>query len=137
METERLLAGFIQLAPVCAGRFEQRIGADDIGFDKIGRAGNGAIHVAFSGQMHHRIRLVGGEDPIQLRAITDIHLLKGVAVTCGYVSQRFEVARIGELIKVDHRILGITDDMANNSRTDKTGSTGYKDFHKRFYFFIG
>gem|GEM_PF-4367724 len=92
--------------------------------------------MAFGGQVHHRIRLVGGKDPVQLRTVTDIYLLKGVAVTCGHVGEGFEVACIGKLIKVDHRILSVTDDMANNSRTDKTGSTGYKNFHKRFLLFL-
>ncbi len=135
METERLLAGFIQLAPVSASRFQQRVSANDIGFDKISRAGNGAIHMALGGQMHHRIRFMGGKDPIQLCTIADIHLFEGVTVARCDLGQRFQIARVGKLIKVDHRILRIPDDMANNSRTDKTGSTGYKDFHKRFLLF--
>ncbi|GAB0878951.1 hypothetical protein MZ16F87_45860 [Escherichia coli] len=91
--------------------------------------------MALGGQMHHRIRFMGGKDPIQLCTIADIHLFEGVTVARCDLGQRFQIARVGKLIKVDHRILRISDDMANNSRTDKTGSTGYKDFHKRFLLF--
>jgi len=61
---------------------------------------------------------------MQLRAIADIHLLKGVTVICCDIGQQLMVTRVSELIEVDHRILGIMDDTADNSRTDKTGSTG-------------
>ena len=41
--------------------FKQGEGADDIGADEIGRAVDRAVDVAFGGQMHDRVRVVGFE----------------------------------------------------------------------------
>jgi len=129
VEAERRLANLVQTVPVGAGRFQQHVGADDIGFDEIGRAGNGAIDVALGRQMHHGIGLMGGKHPIQFGAVADIDLLEGITLAARDLSQGFQVACIGQLIEVDNRILGVTNYMANYSRTDKTGAAGYKDLH--------
>ncbi|MNL20609.1 hypothetical protein D3C87_1418660 [compost metagenome] len=78
VEAERRLANLVQTVPVGAGRFQQHIGADDIGFDKVGRTGNRAVNMALGSQVHHRIRLVGGKDAIQLGAVADIYLLERI-----------------------------------------------------------
>ncbi|MNQ91497.1 hypothetical protein D3C85_1068810 [compost metagenome] len=80
VEAKGGLAPFIQIFPISAGRFQQDISADDIGFDKIGRAGNGTIDVTLGGQVHHGIGLMLGKHPIQLGAIADIHLLEHIAI---------------------------------------------------------
>lgn len=85
--------------------------------------------MALGRQMHHGVRLVSGKDPIQFGAVADIDLLKRVTIAVGYLCQGFQVARIGQLVEVDNDVLGVTNDVANNSRTDKTGTAGYKDLH--------
>ncbi|MNH00382.1 hypothetical protein D3C79_595730 [compost metagenome] len=45
VEAESALAHLVQAAPICAGSFQQHIGANDISLDKIGRPGDGAIDV--------------------------------------------------------------------------------------------
>ena len=37
-----------------------------------------AVDMAFGGQMHHRIGLVGGKDPVERGAVADVGLLEGV-----------------------------------------------------------
>ncbi|MNR30379.1 hypothetical protein D3C85_1478320 [compost metagenome] len=78
VEAEGPLAHLVQTIPVGASCFQQHVGADDIGFDEIGRASDGAIDVALCRQMHHGIRLVGGKDAIQLGAVADIYLLERI-----------------------------------------------------------
>ncbi|MNG26696.1 hypothetical protein D3C84_1117180 [compost metagenome] len=85
--------------------------------------------MALGRQVHHGVRLVGGKDPIQFGAVADIDLLKRIAVAGRYRHQRFQVARIGQLVEIDHRILSVTKDVANHGRTDKTGTAGHKDLH--------
>ncbi|MNT15504.1 hypothetical protein D3C72_1505610 [compost metagenome] len=80
MEAEGRLARIRKIVPVSAHSFQQHIGTDNIGFDKVGRAGDGAIDVALGRQVHHGIGLVGGKDPIQLGAVADIYLLEGIAI---------------------------------------------------------
>ena len=87
VEAERRLASLAQTVPVGAGRLQQSVSADNIGFDKGRRAGDGAIDMTLGRQMHHRIRLVQGKYTIQLDAIADIHLFEGVTLTARYLGQ--------------------------------------------------
>ncbi|MNC69904.1 hypothetical protein D3C75_1206470 [compost metagenome] len=80
VEAEGRLACLVQAVPICTSCFQQHVGADDIGFDEIGRASDGAIDVALGRQVHHCIGLVDGKDAIQLGAVADIHLLKHIAI---------------------------------------------------------
>lgn len=86
--------------------------------------------MALGGQMHHSIRLVQGKHPIQLGTVADIYLFEGITIACRYIGQGFQIAGIGEFIEIDNGILSITDDMAHNSRTDKTCATGNENFHR-------
>ncbi|MNE07534.1 hypothetical protein D3C80_1001570 [compost metagenome] len=81
VEAEGRFACLVQTVPICTCGFQQHVGTDDIGFDEIGRAGDGAIDVALCRQMHNGVRLVGGKDPIQFGAVADIYLLEGIAIT--------------------------------------------------------
>ncbi len=130
VEAEGRLARLVQTVSIGTCRFQQHIGADDIGLDKVSWACDGAISMTLGGQMHHRIRLVQGKHPIQLGAIADIDLLKRMTLACRYIGQGFQIASIGEFIEVDNGILGITDDMAHDSRADKTSATGSENFHR-------
>ncbi len=80
VEAEGRLAYLVQTVPVSASRFQQHIGANDIGLDKVSRPCDGAVNMALGGQMHHSIRLVQGKHPIQLGTIADIHLLKCITL---------------------------------------------------------
>lgn len=52
VQEAKVLPGFVlQIAPVGAHRFQQSKGADDVGLNKIFRAVNGAIHVAFGSEI--------------------------------------------------------------------------------------
>src|SRR5438552_2529797 len=44
-----------QIGPIAAGRFEQRVGAEDIRSDEVAGAGNRAVDVTFSGKVHHGV----------------------------------------------------------------------------------
>ncbi len=78
------------------------IGADDIGLDEVGGACDRAINVTLGGQVHYGIGLVGNEDPIQFGAVANVNLFKRIAVASRDSRQGFQVARIGQLVEVDH-----------------------------------
>ncbi len=130
VEAEGRLAYLVQTVPVSASRFQQHIGANDIGLDKVSRACDGAINMALGSQVHHSVRLMLGKHPIQLGAIADIHLLKHITIACRYIGQGFQIASISEFIEIDNGILGITDDMAHHGRADKACATGNENFHR-------
>ena len=102
METESRLAYLVQTVPVGASRFQQHIGADDVGFDEVSRTGDGTINMALGGQVHHGVRLMLGKHPIQFGAVADIHLFKGITFTVCDTGQGFQVARIGEFVEVEN-----------------------------------
>ncbi len=80
VEAEGRFAYLVQTVPVGTSCFQQHIGADDIGLDKVSRPCDGAVNMALGGQMHHGIRLVQGKHPIQLGTIANIHLLKRITL---------------------------------------------------------
>ncbi|EJU76472.1 hypothetical protein NMEN3001_2097 [Neisseria meningitidis NM3001] len=77
--------------------------------------------------MHHRIWPVLREYAVEFGAVADIHLLKSIAGIIGNVGQRFEIARVGQFVEVDDGILGVSDNMTDNGRTDKARTAGNKD----------
>mgnify|MGYP003111526370 CR=1 FL=1 len=85
--------------------------------------------MALGGQMHHRIRLMFAEDRLQSDAITNVDLLKPVAVVFDYTGQRLQVASIGKLIQVDHAVFGVIDQKTNYCGPDESRSAGNEDFH--------
>ena len=113
-----------QRIPPGPGRFQQRPGTDNVGFDKRRRAVNRAVNVAFSGQMHHRIGLIVAKYPVQFSAIADIHLFKSKTRIPGDRRQRHQIPRVGQLINHHHVIAGCSDDFTHHRRTDKTGAAG-------------
>ncbi|MNH47873.1 hypothetical protein D3C79_1113350 [compost metagenome] len=46
VEAKRRLARLVLAIPICTSGFQQHVGADDIGLDKVSRARDGTIDVA-------------------------------------------------------------------------------------------
>ena len=80
MKPKRLLCRFIETRPIAARRFEQGVGAHDIGLDKVTGAIDRTIDMRLSREVHHRIGLVIIEHSDQSLVITDIHLLEAVTL---------------------------------------------------------
>lgn len=83
--------------------------------------------MAFRSQVHHGIRPVLCEYAVEFGSVANIHLLKSIARIIGYLSQRFQIAGISQLIDIDDRVLGVLDNMTDNGRTDKARAAGNED----------
>jgi hypothetical protein len=57
--------------------------------------------MAFGGEMHDRVGLVLGENPVHRGAVADIGLLEGVAGRVGHLGHVVEAGGIGQRIEVD------------------------------------
>ncbi len=125
MKAEVGLACFVQLVPVATCSFKQRIGADDVGLDKLRRASDRAINMRFGRQVHDGIGLVFFEHPIHVVAVADIDMLKGVALALIGRLQRLEVACIGQLVDVNDGIGCVGNDVPDDRRTDKACTACY------------
>ena len=113
-----------QRIPPGTSSFQQRIGTDNVGFDKRRRAINRAVDVAFGSQMHHRIGLIMAKYPIQFGAIADIHPFKSKTRIPGDRRQRHQIPGVGQLINNHHVIAGCGNDFAHHRRTDESGAAG-------------
>ena len=70
--------------------------------------------MTFSGQVHHRIRLMLCEHAIHGVFIANIRMLKNIAVAIADFTKRLKVAGIGQLVHVDDVVLGIFNNMSYN-----------------------
>jgi len=127
VEAELGLALSVQTAPVFARRLQQGISANDVGLDKVGRAGDGAIHMRFRGQVHHGRRLMLAEHPSDFGRITDVHLFKAITRIIRHRSERLQIARVGQLVEIDHAAIGIVDELTNDGGADEARAAGDED----------
>lgn len=109
VETEALLPLRRQCRPIAPASFQHAVSADDIGLNKVRRAVDRAVHMGFRRQVHHCIWLEAGENLVQRRGVTDIHLLEFITRAVGHRCQGLSVAGIGELIDIADSHVGICD----------------------------
>jgi hypothetical protein len=95
--------------------------------------------VAFSRQVHHRIRSTFFKQPVNGTPIADVDLLEPIARIVGDCRQRVRIGRVGQLVDVDHLHIRLRQQMADHSRADEPGSAGDEQGpdHDRGNFFIG
>lgn len=81
--------------------------------------------MGFGGQMHDGVWLVLAEHAVELGAVADVDAFEGVARVVSDRLQRLEVAGVGQLVDVDHRVCGAGNDVTHDGRTDEAGTTCY------------
>ena len=132
-EAEGSLGIGIERAPVGARGLQQREGADDIGLDELGRAVDGAVHMALGGEMHDRARTVGSEQAVDRLAIADIGLREHVARVAFQRGERLAVACVGQLVDADDGIRAcVTQPAEHEVRTDEPRPARYEDIGQLF-----
>jgi len=94
MQNEAFFAFICHAIPVMTRRFQQLIGADNIGFDEGDRSIDRAVNMTFCRQMHNAIRLIVCHDAIQLSAMANIHLFEGETCILLHRRQRRQIAGI-------------------------------------------
>jgi len=99
--------------PVGAGSFEQAVGTDDIGLDKVRRPVDGTVNVGLGRQVHDRLGLETRNDRADRRLIDDISLHELVAGIGGNALQRFQVTGVGQLVEVEDFVPGIFDQVTD------------------------
>ena len=87
-----------QALPVGAHALQQACGAHHIGLDKVFRAVDGAVDMAFGGKVEHSTRLVLRQQLGQQGCVADITLHKHVPCIPLQRGQVFRVASVGEFV---------------------------------------
>ena len=129
MEAERCTPRRAERGAVVPRRLQQSEGADDIGLDECGRAVDRAIDMAFGRKMHHRVGLMRREDLPHRRGVGDVGADQHVPVVAARFLQRILRCGIGQLVDVDHHVIGMAHQMAHHGGTDEAASAGQQEFH--------
>ena len=129
-KAESRLVRLIQRQPVGAGRFEQAKGANDVGGDEVLRAVYGAVHMAFGGKVHDGARAVFGQQAGHQGAVANVALHENVARIALQAGQIGQIARVGELVKVEHRLVAGGQPVEHEIAADETGPAGDKNHGK-------
>ena len=100
--------------PSLADRFQQVESSDDVCLNEISRAADRAVHVRFSGEMHHMGYAVIAHDSPHFILVPQIHLLEDVLPILFDLPQVGKVAGVGQAVEVDQTDhLGTVDDVAD------------------------
>ena len=83
------------------------------------------------GQVHDCVWLEPGKHGADTRLVGDIGLDEFIAAVAGDSQQRLQVARVGQLVEVEHLMIGVIDQVTNQGRADETGAAGDENAHVR------
>jgi len=70
--------------------------------------------------------LVLRQNTIQFGAITDIDLFEGVALAVAHLRKALKITGVGEFVEVNHFVLCILDDVADDGGAYEASAAGYK-----------
>ena len=106
-------------------------GAVDVGGDEVAGAGDAAVHMTFSGEMHDVGDVMLADDAEDLVFVPQIDLLKEVTrMDTVDAREVFEMAGVGEAVEIDElRDLGLVDDMTDEIGADEARAAGDQKIH--------
>lgn len=126
-ESERGFRGVVEALPVGTGCIEEVEGADHVCLDELTGAVDGPIDVGFCGEINNRGRLMGGEELVQERTVSDAAVkeeMVGVTLKRGEI---FGITCVGERIEIEDFSAVRTDPIEYEIGADKAGSSGDED----------
>ena len=119
VEAEGVLRLAGQRGPVFARRFEQDLGADDIGADEFGRAVVRAVDMGFGGEVHDPRRVVRREGRPHGGGVADIGVEVDVARVAPPRAEALGARRIGHAVDVHHHLIGRGQQPTHDGRADE------------------
>ncbi|MPM69922.1 hypothetical protein SDC9_116870 [bioreactor metagenome] len=126
-KAECLLVFRWQRRPVLARRFEQAKGAHHIGLDEILGPVDRTIHMRFGRKIHNRARLMLFEQTLDQCRVSDITLDEMVARIALQGLKVLQIARVGELVNVDHRLVVDGQPVQHEVGANETSATSNKN----------
>ena len=110
-------------------RIEEHARTHDVRLEKNARIGNGAIHVALRGEIHHHVGLFFFKQAIHEVPVRDVPAHEGEARIVPNGSQRLQVARVSELIQTDDLVVRMGQLVIDEIAPNKSGPAGNNDLH--------
>jgi hypothetical protein len=103
--------------------FEQRLGANNVRMKERGSILNAPIDMAFRCEVDHSVE-PRVQELVQSRRIRNVSPNKGVAGITNHVGEVFQIAGVGQLVKVqDLNIFAAPKEIADKVRANKPRST--------------
>ena len=84
--------------------------------------------MAFSGQMHDRVRAVVGQNAVERGPVADVDLFEGVSRRVGHRGHVVETGGIGQRIEVDD-LMSARNRKAHHGGPDETSAARDEDLH--------
>ena len=129
MESERRPPRRRQAGPVLARRVQQGERANHVGLHEIRRPVDRAIDMALGGQMHHRVRRVGGEHLAHGGAVRHAGADQHMPVVAPPLLQRLLRGGVGHLVDIDHHMVGVAQQMTHHGGAYEAASARQQYLH--------
>ncbi len=97
----------LPVQPSGAGGFQQREGADQIGLHEGRRPGDGAVHMAFGGEVGDGVDGVLAQQPVHQRPVANVAPHEQVPGRIGQVAQVVQRAGVSQQIESDDAEVGV------------------------------
>ena len=113
---------------VFAGGLEEGVGAVDVGADEVVGGDDGAVYVAFGGEVGDGVNVVCFDGFFHLGGVADVGADEDVAVAgfFGEVGEGEGVSGVGEFVYVDDAggAVGLAEEPADEVDADEAGAAG-------------
>src|ERR1700690_3639364 len=100
-------------------------GSDDVGLNKISGAMDGTIHMAFRRKIDDSARAMFGKQFANQLRVADVAAHKDVARIILERCEIFQIARIGQLIQINHSLIVLREPVEDEIRTNKACATSH------------
>lgn len=109
------------------GGFEEDLGADDVGLDKLGGVSDRAVDVRLGSEVEDAQGLVFGEGRAEGRGVADIGFDQFETVG-REVLEVFAAAGVGEFVVADDAVVGLGQQQVDEVRADEAGGAGDQEY---------
>ncbi len=114
--------------PIGTRGFEQVEGAKHIRLDEGRGAVDGAVDMAFCGEVHDRIGSMRLQHPVERGAVADVDLFERISGRVRHVRHVVEAGGIGQRVEVDH-IVPARNGQPDHRGPDEPGAAGDEQLH--------
>ena len=88
-----------------SARIEEHAGAHDVRLEENARGGDGAVHMALCGKVHHHVGLFFFKQLVNEFSVCDVSAHEGKARVIPDGRERLEIPRIGELVQAEDLVI--------------------------------
>lgn len=112
-----------------ARSIKQRVRSLHVGANKIAGVGDAAIHMTLGSKVNHAVHPLA-EQRLDSPRITDVAPVKPVVGVGLDFRQVLEIPRVGQLVKIDDRVVGMrAQNKPNEIGTNESGTAGDQKLH--------